>query len=211
MRISTVQQPNRIQRIKMVPEIGLIIRIIILIRHAGLLTTLNSTNLEFITEPEAVVLRCLNVVNLRSGESCFSICSLTLDIYDNIWTNIIPVLAKYSNTLTKLYFCNVSDEDNDIPLSFIGSFKILQEIIFSFSPDDDLESLERCSAIFLVGEFSYLSSRVREVFIDQVSIIAVPALSTALAARGAITYGLNVERTFLNGLKGKFVKVWLRV
>ncbi|PKY59367.1 hypothetical protein RhiirA4_482047 [Rhizophagus irregularis] len=136
---------------------------------------------------------------------------LTLDIYDNIWTNIIPVLAKYSNTLTKLYFCNVSDEDNDIPLSFIGSFKILQEIIFSFSPDDDLESLERCSAIFLVGEFSYLSSRVREVFIDQVSIIAVPALSTALAARGAITYGLNVERTFLNGLKGKFVKVWLRV
>ncbi|GET53798.1 hypothetical protein GLOIN_2v1783285 [Rhizophagus irregularis DAOM 181602=DAOM 197198] len=38
--------------------------------NAGLLTTLNSANLEFITEPETVVLRCCNVVkdhNLRSG------------------------------------------------------------------------------------------------------------------------------------------------
>ncbi|PKK77666.1 hypothetical protein RhiirC2_731519 [Rhizophagus irregularis] len=38
--------------------------------NAGLLTTLNSANIEFITEPEAVVLRCLDVVkdrNLRSG------------------------------------------------------------------------------------------------------------------------------------------------
>ncbi|CAB4491836.1 unnamed protein product [Rhizophagus irregularis] len=99
--------------------------------NAGLLTTLNSANIEFITEPEAVVLRCLDVVkdrNLRSG----------------------------------------------------------------------------------VSEFSYLLSRVR-VFIDQVSITVVPALSTAVAARGAITYGSNVERTFLNGLMGKFFKVWLRV
>uniref|UniRef100_U9UKX2 Uncharacterized protein n=1 Tax=Rhizophagus irregularis (strain DAOM 181602 / DAOM 197198 / MUCL 43194) TaxID=747089 RepID=U9UKX2_RHIID len=96
--------------------------------NAGLLTTLNSANLEFITEPETVVLRCCNVVkdhNLRSG----------------------------------------------------------------------------------VSEFSYLLSRVRGVFIDQVSITVVPALSTAVAARGAITYGSNVERTFLNGLMGKFFKV----
>ncbi|CAB4375363.1 unnamed protein product [Rhizophagus irregularis] len=135
----------------------------------------------------------------------------SLEVYDNIWTNIIPALAKYFNTLTKLYFCNISDEDNDIPLSFMESFKNLQEIIFSFSADDDLESLERCSAIFLIGEFSYLLSRIRGVFIDQVSIIAVPALSTAVAARGAITYGSNVERTFVNGLMGKFFKVWLRV
>lgn len=39
-------------------------------------------------------------------------------------------------------------------------------------------ALERCSAIFLVGEFSYLPSRVRGVFIYQV--IVVPALSTAV-------------------------------
>ncbi|PKY39939.1 hypothetical protein RhiirA4_453230 [Rhizophagus irregularis] len=223
--------------------------------HAGLLTTLNSTNLEFITEPEAVVLRCLNVVNLRSGgddahvdkglsrwlgrkvrfqalgklkrcnygqiqkliqrsfylwvkfkfngeprefkqkmkeagwilinfyildndvsNELKQLISLqnnlkSLEIYDNIWTNIIPVLAKYSNTLTKLYFCNVSDEDNDIPLSFIGSFKNLQEIIFSFSA-------------------------------DQVSIIAVNGSSRCYI------YGLNVEIVQENVLKWTYGEVF---
>ncbi|CAB5127364.1 unnamed protein product [Rhizophagus irregularis] len=136
--------------------------------NAGLLTTLNSANLEFITEPKAVVLRCLNVVkdhNLRSG-------------------GLLRWLGR------------------KVRFQALGKLK---------RSDDDLESLERCSAIFLIGEFSYLLSRIRGVFIDQVSIIAVPALSTAVAARGAITYGSNVERTFLNGLMGKFFKVWLRV
>ncbi|RGB26165.1 hypothetical protein C1646_770782 [Rhizophagus diaphanus] len=48
----------------------------------------------------------------------------------------------------------------------------------------------------LVGKFSeapYLLSRVREAFIDQISIIAVPDLLTVAVVRGAITYGLNVE------------------
>ncbi|PKY36842.1 hypothetical protein RhiirB3_460435, partial [Rhizophagus irregularis] len=39
---------------------------------AGLLTTLNSTHLEFTTEPEAIALCCLNVVkghNLHYGDS----------------------------------------------------------------------------------------------------------------------------------------------
>jgi hypothetical protein len=58
------------------------------------------------------------------------------------------------------------------------------------------DTLERCSVIFLVGEFSespYLFSRVREAFIDRVPIIAAPALQAAAVVRGAIAYGLNVE------------------
>ena len=55
---------------------------------------------------------------------------------------------------------------------------------------------ERCRAIFLVGEFSklpYLLSRVKKAFIDQVPIIAVPALPIAAIVRGAISYGLNID------------------
>ncbi|CAB4491909.1 unnamed protein product [Rhizophagus irregularis] len=46
--------------------------------NAGFLTTLNSANLEFITEQEAVVLHCLSVVkdhNLHSGDSFLAISS----------------------------------------------------------------------------------------------------------------------------------------
>lgn len=48
----------------------------------------------------------------------------------------------------------------------------------------------------LVGKFSeapYLLSRVKEDFIDQILIIAVPDLPTVAVVRGVITYGLNVE------------------
>ncbi|CAB4437228.1 unnamed protein product [Rhizophagus irregularis] len=176
--------------------------------------TLNSANLEFITEPEAVVLRCLNVVNLRSGESCFPICRFqalgklkrcnygqiqkliqrifclwvkfkfngeprefkqkmkeagwilinfyildndvsnelkqlislqnnlkSLEIYDNIWTNIIPVLAKYSNTLTKLYFCNLV-----ISRCYIYGLnvEIVQENVLKWTYGEVFQSLVAC-------------------------------------------------------------------
>ncbi|CAB4437229.1 unnamed protein product [Rhizophagus irregularis] len=193
--------------------------------------TLNSANLEFITEPEAVVLRCLNVVNLRSGVAflfagddahvdkglsrwlgrkvrfqalgklkrcnygqiqkliqrifCLwvkfkfngeprefkqkmkeagwilinfyildndvsnelkQLISLqnnlkSLEIYDNIWTNIIPVLAKYSNTLTKLYFCNLV-----ISRCYIYGLnvEIVQENVLKWTYGEVFQSLVAC-------------------------------------------------------------------
>ncbi|CAG8780787.1 15695_t:CDS:2, partial [Rhizophagus irregularis] len=51
--------------------------------------------------------------------------------------------------------------------------------------------------MFLVGGFSespYLLRRVKETFEHQVPIIAVPAVPIAAIVRGAITYGLNVDK-----------------
>ncbi|GBC02592.1 hypothetical protein RclHR1_00470022 [Rhizophagus clarus] len=58
---------------------------------------------------------------------------LTLLAYFNgSWKNIIPALAKHSNTITKLYLDSDNYKDNS-PLSFVILFSNLQEIIFSFS------------------------------------------------------------------------------
>ncbi|GBB84939.1 hypothetical protein RclHR1_11510003 [Rhizophagus clarus] len=60
---------------------------------------------------------------------------LTLSIYMESWTNIIPSLTKHSNTLTKLRIYYEDDHINYyfLPLSFISLFSNLQEIIFSFT------------------------------------------------------------------------------
>jgi hypothetical protein len=61
---------------------------------------------------------------------------LTLSIFTTNWTNIIPSLTKHSNTITNL---RIYYEDYEVysykllPLSFIGLFTNLQEIIFTFS------------------------------------------------------------------------------
>ncbi|UZO18516.1 uncharacterized protein OCT59_009829 [Rhizophagus irregularis] len=64
----------------------------------------------------------------------------------------------------------------------------------------DFTSIKGCFVTMfcniLVGKFSeapYLLSRVKEDFIDQILIIAVPDLPTVAVVRGVITYGLNVE------------------
>ena len=54
--------------------------------------------------------------------------SLSLSIYNNDWSDIIPALTKHSNTLTTL--CIFSDY---LPSSFISSLSNLQTIILSYS------------------------------------------------------------------------------
>ncbi|PKK66480.1 hypothetical protein RhiirC2_852853 [Rhizophagus irregularis] len=56
--------------------------------------------------------------------------NIALSTFDNNLADIIPTLIKHSNSITKLRLYN-SDEDN-LPLSFIGIFSNLQEIILSF-------------------------------------------------------------------------------
>jgi hypothetical protein len=56
--------------------------------------------------------------------------NITLSAFDGeSWADIIPALTKYPDSITKL--CLYSDSDN-LPLSFIGLFPNLQEIILSF-------------------------------------------------------------------------------
>jgi hypothetical protein len=56
---------------------------------------------------------------------------LTLSIYyEYSWANIIPAIIKHSHTITKL---RLYGECNNLPFSFISSFKNLQEFILSFN------------------------------------------------------------------------------
>jgi hypothetical protein len=62
--------------------------------------------------------------------------NLAMTAFDASWENIIPALKSQSNTITKLHLYS-----NDIcmPLSFVSSFTNLQEVIFSFPSDDDID------------------------------------------------------------------------
>ena len=49
------------------------------------------------------------------------------------WTGIIPSLTKHPVELTKLYLCSYSA---NVPISFIGKFKTLQELVISFKSEE---------------------------------------------------------------------------
>ncbi len=58
---------------------------------------------------------------------------LTLSAYDDIdWLDIIPALTKHHNTLTKLRIHVDDIDEKEVSLSFIASFKNLQELVISF-------------------------------------------------------------------------------
>ncbi|RIA90184.1 hypothetical protein C1645_823681 [Glomus cerebriforme] len=59
--------------------------------------------------------------------------------YEVDWTDIIPVLTKHFNTLTKLH---INGEFEFIPLSFVASFSNLQEIRFLFIDGSEFEGFE---------------------------------------------------------------------
>ncbi|RIA87532.1 hypothetical protein C1645_807258 [Glomus cerebriforme] len=249
--------------------------------NAGLLTTLDSNNLEFTTEPEAAALYCLNVVkehNLCPGDT-FLVADCgggTVDItsrkllQDNRLSEITERVGDLCGStfvdkeflrwlgykvgfdaLEKLKSNNYKQMQHFIQhffcllvkFKFKGDptkFKTIRLILHKYCPDlpqyvlgkykqemeeagwivridfdsvkemfnpvvnriiqlikDQLKNTnEQCSAMFLVGGFSespYLLNRVREAFMDQVPIIAVPALPIAAVVRGAVTYGLNAE------------------
>jgi hypothetical protein len=65
---------------------------------------------------------------------------IALSVYDEKWTDIIPVLTKHSQTITKLQL--YSHDNNDLPISFVSSFTNLQEFIISLFDGTDCEKLQ---------------------------------------------------------------------
>ncbi|UZO00764.1 uncharacterized protein OCT59_011883 [Rhizophagus irregularis] len=83
---------------------------------------LRSLTIEFVSdvldELKRLILLQNNLINLN-----------LLAYEGNNWKNIIPALAKHSNTLKKIHLYS---NNNDLPLSFISLFSNLQDIRFSF-------------------------------------------------------------------------------
>ncbi|PKY28491.1 hypothetical protein RhiirB3_444681 [Rhizophagus irregularis] len=63
---------------------------------------------------------------------------LILTAYGGSWTDIIPTITKYSNTITILSLYNYTDT----PFSFVSSFSNLQELVISFL-NGKLEDLKK--------------------------------------------------------------------
>jgi hypothetical protein len=67
------------------------------------------------------------------------------------WEVIIPALTKHTDSITKIY---LHSDDINLPLSFIGLFSSLKEIIFSFP------------SIFQVNEYFSEFEESNKYFID---------------------------------------------
>ncbi|PKB94056.1 hypothetical protein RhiirA5_507740 [Rhizophagus irregularis] len=188
---------------------------------ASLLTTLNSTHLEFTTErvryynAKFLQNNRLNEITKRVGDLC------GFTFVDKEFLHFLERKVGIQ-ALEKLKQCeygqlNLQQYCPDLQEYVTGEFKEqieeagwiikldFESVKRMFDPvvdriikliDGRLNDVrERCRAIFLVGEFSKspnLLSRVKKAFIDQVPIIALP---TAAVVRGAIIYGLNVKPT----------------
>lgn len=83
---------------------------------------LRSLTIEFVSDVSDELKRLILLQN--------NLINLNLLAYEgNNWKNIIPALAKHSNTLKKIHLYS---NNNDLPLSFISLFSNLQDIRFSF-------------------------------------------------------------------------------
>jgi hypothetical protein len=66
--------------------------------------------------------------------------NLILTAYNGSWENIIPAIIKHSHTITKLKLYSRYD---DLPFSFVHSFKNLQELTFSFTNAVNFEDFKK--------------------------------------------------------------------
>ncbi|PKK57677.1 hypothetical protein RhiirC2_797608 [Rhizophagus irregularis] len=62
--------------------------------------------------------------------------NLAMSTFDVSWENVVPALKSQSNTITKLHLYS---NNICLPLSFVSFFINLQEVIFSFPPDDGVD------------------------------------------------------------------------
>ncbi|PKY32661.1 hypothetical protein RhiirB3_475586 [Rhizophagus irregularis] len=63
--------------------------------------------------------------------------NLAMSTFDVSWENVVPALKSQSNTITKLHLYS---NNICLPLSFVSFFINLQEVIFSFPPDDGVDN-----------------------------------------------------------------------
>jgi hypothetical protein len=97
---------------------------------------LQSISIEFSNDVSKELIELISLQN--------NLRNLNLIAFDLNWENIIPALAKHSNTITKLHL--YSGNDNS-PLSFVSSFSNLQEIIFTFYDETDYEDFTKLQYI----------------------------------------------------------------
>ncbi|UZO00671.1 uncharacterized protein OCT59_011791 [Rhizophagus irregularis] len=175
---------------------------------ASLLTTLNSTHLEFTTEPDAIALYCLNVKghNLHYGVGIQALEKLKQCEYGQVQCLIKQFFStrirfKFNEDRECFRTCklNLQQYCPDLQEYVTGEFKEQMEEA-GWIIKLDFESVKRMfdpvvdRIIKLIdGQLNDVKERCRAIFlVDQVPIIALP---TAAVIRGAIINGLNVKPT----------------